>query len=319
MRTASIVIPAYNAERTIARTLTACLAQSLPCEILVVDDGSTDATPDIVAKFPVKYLRQENKGPAAARNLGWRAAGGELILFTDSDCVPEIDWARKLVSLLEESGAGAAGGTYALMNPGSLTASCIHYEIQYRHASLPETVRYLGSFSLAVPRAVLERLGGFDESFRTACGEDTDLSYRISGLGLPLKFARGAITGHYFPVRTAYFLRQQFWRGYWIMKLAAKHPGRLGNDDYSRKRDALQPPLFMLLIILFPFCAGFHYLTAWFLLNLAALFLNLPQTIFALREARNPRLLYMLPLLYLRGYYWAAGCAAGAVKFHLKP
>lgn len=312
----SIVIPAYNAEKTLARTLEACRAQSLPCEVVVADDGSTDSTPAVAGRFGVKYLRQENRGAAAARNLGWRAASGRYVLFTDSDCVPDRDWARALVRLLDE-GAGAAGGTYTLANPESLTASCIHYEIQYRHARLPREVRYLGSFSLGVPREVLESLGGFDESFRIACGEDSDLTYRISGSGRRLLFTREARTGHFFPENARRFLVQQFWRGYWIMKLAAKHPGRLGNDDYSGIRDAVQPPLFALSAVSLPFCAAFGWMPHWLALNLAAFLINLPPALFAARASGRARLLWMLPLLYLRGFCWAAGCAAGTVRFIL--
>jgi glycosyltransferase involved in cell wall biosynthesis len=314
----SIVVPAYNAERTLPKTLAACLAQSVPCEVIVADDGSTDGTPAAAARFPVKYLRQENKGPAAARNLGWRAAAGEIILFTDSDCVPEKDWALKLSSLLGEEGASAAGGTYALMNPESLTASCIHYEIQYRHSTLPETVRYLGSFSLAVPRVVLERLGGFDESFTTACGEDTDLTYRIAALGAPLRFSRDVKTGHYFPSGTRRFLRQQFWRGYWIMKLLAMHPGKLGNDGYSKPSDALQPPLFAAIAVSAPLCFFPAFCKFWLAANLAAFLLNLPAALYAVQASGRPALAYTAVLLYLRGFFWAAGCAAGALKFWRK-
>jgi glycosyltransferase involved in cell wall biosynthesis len=317
-RTTSIIIPAYNAEKTLSKTLDACLAQSLPCEIVVVDDGSTDGTARAAMQFPVKYLRQENKGPAAARNRGWRAATGEIILFTDSDCVPEKDWALKLTSLLEKSGAGAAGGTYSLMNPESLTASCIHYEIQYRHSSLPETVRYLGSFSLAMPKSVLEQLGGFDESFPTACGEDTDLTYRVAALGRQLKFTREVRTGHYFPSGTGRFLRQQFWRGYWIMKLAAMHPGKLGRDGYSKLTDAAQPPLFALIAAAAPLCAFPAGLKAWVAVNLLAFLLNVPEAVYAVRASGRPALACSALLLYLRGFFWAAGCAAGALKFREK-
>lgn len=316
MKTAfSIVVPAYNAEKTLPGTLTACLVQSVPCEVIVVDDGSTDATPGVAAGFPVKYLRQDNKGPAAARNLGWRSAAGETVFFTDSDCVPEKDWVKKLASLLE-GGAGAAGGTYSLMNPASLTASCIHYEIQYRHSSLPENVSYLGSFSLAVPKRVLQRLGGFDESFTIACGEDTDLTYRIAGFGLPLKFSREIKTGHYFPSDTLRFLRQQFRRGYWIMKLLAMHPGRLGRDGYSKPADALQPPLFALLAVSAPFCVFPAFAAAWLAANFIAFLLNLPAAAYAVRASGRLALSYTALLLYLRGFFWAAGCAAGFVKYH---
>ncbi|MDQ7772371.1 MAG: glycosyltransferase [Elusimicrobiales bacterium] len=313
----SVVIPVYNGAGTIGLTLDALLAQTQAgLEIIVVDDGSTDSTPAVAGRFGVKYLRQENRGAAAARNLGWRAASGRYVLFTDSDCVPDRDWARALVRLLDE-GAGAAGGTYTLANPESLTASCIHYEIQYRHARLPREVRYLGSFSLGVPREVLESLGGFDESFRIACGEDSDLTYRIAGSGRRLLFTREARTGHFFPENARRFLVQQFWRGYWIMKLAAKHPGRLGNDDYSGIRDAVQPPLFALSAVSLPFCAAFGWMPHWLALNLAAFLINLPPALFAARASGRARLLWMLPLLYLRGFCWAAGCAAGTVRFIL--
>ncbi|HHT9153402.1 MAG TPA: glycosyltransferase family A protein, partial [Candidatus Hypogeohydataceae bacterium YC40] len=74
----SVVIPAYNAEKTIGKTLEACLNQDYAgkIEIIVVDDGSTDGTAKEVKRYPVKYIYQENAGPASARNRGWREAKG---------------------------------------------------------------------------------------------------------------------------------------------------------------------------------------------------------------------------------------------------
>src|ERR1017187_5413753 len=92
----SVIIPTYNREKLLAKALEAYLAQSSPQlvhELLVVDDGSTDNTESIVrgfssrSPFPIRYLRQPNKGPAAARNLGIREAASSLVLFTDSDIV----------------------------------------------------------------------------------------------------------------------------------------------------------------------------------------------------------------------------------------
>ncbi|HDH51516.1 MAG TPA: glycosyltransferase family 2 protein, partial [Nitrospirae bacterium] len=83
----SVIVPAYNADRTISKCLSSLTNQSISqdaYEVIVVDDGSTDKTPDIIRQFQVRYLFQENSGPATARNKGAEEAKGEIILFTDS-------------------------------------------------------------------------------------------------------------------------------------------------------------------------------------------------------------------------------------------
>lgn len=95
----SVVIPTYNRAATLRQTLTALMAQDYPdYEIIVVDDGSTDDTRAMIAReFPqVRYIYQQNRGPAAARNRGIAHARGEIIAFTDDDCVPPRDWLARL-------------------------------------------------------------------------------------------------------------------------------------------------------------------------------------------------------------------------------
>lgn len=84
----SVIVPVYNGERFLAEALDSVLAQSsAPYEIIVVDDGSTDGTPEVAARYRerVRYLRQDNAGPAAARNAGLMRAGGEVMAFLDAD------------------------------------------------------------------------------------------------------------------------------------------------------------------------------------------------------------------------------------------
>src|ERR1700742_1132248 len=96
----SVVIPTYNRKDLVAKALDGYLLQSSPQfihELMVVDDGSTDGTETVVREFarlspfPIRYLHQPNQGPAAARNLGTREAGSDLVLFSDSDIIPERD------------------------------------------------------------------------------------------------------------------------------------------------------------------------------------------------------------------------------------
>ena len=91
-----MVIPAFNAEGTISAVVQAAREQDLAegLEVIVVDDGSSDQTASQAERAGAKVVCQTNRGPAAARNTGWRAARGEVVLFTDSDCRPHKDWAK---------------------------------------------------------------------------------------------------------------------------------------------------------------------------------------------------------------------------------
>jgi glycosyltransferase involved in cell wall biosynthesis len=83
----SIVIPVFDGERFVGDAIRAALAQDHPAvEVIVVDDGSTDGTPDVIAQFPtVRHVRQDNRGPSAARNAGIEVATGAFVTFCDSD------------------------------------------------------------------------------------------------------------------------------------------------------------------------------------------------------------------------------------------
>ena len=239
----SIIIPAHNAAATLAECLGACLKQNYsPTEVIVVDDGSTDDTPRIAQQFPVEFVRQEQRGPAAARNRGAHVAKGELLIFTDSDCVPEPDWVQRLVDCFDE-GVAAVGGTYGIANNGSLLARMVHEEIVMRHARYGKDVDFLGSFNVAVRREAFERAGGFDESFRAASGEDNDLSYRLRNTGGRLLFTSQAIVRHYHPTRLWPYLKTQARHGFWRMMLYRKHPLRATGDRYAGLVDLAAPPL----------------------------------------------------------------------------
>ena len=95
----SVIIPAYNEENTIESCLNSLLNQTIgkeSYEVIVVDDGSTDSTSEIIKRYPVKLFRQGNSGPATARNLGAKNSSGEIILFTDADCVAEPNWIEEM-------------------------------------------------------------------------------------------------------------------------------------------------------------------------------------------------------------------------------
>ena len=312
----SVVIPAYNSAKTIGVALTAAVAIDWPDkEIIVVDDGSADDTADVAGRFPgVTVIRQANGGPAKARNTGWRAASGEVVFFTDSDCAPHPDVLSALAPHFAAPAVAGAGGTYDIANSGSILARLIHAEILARHARMAGDVDFLGSFNCAFRRAALEKTGGFDETYRAASGEDNDLSYRMLKLGLRLVFDRRAVTAHFHETSLAKYLRTQYRHGVWRMKLYRNHRGMMKGDVYAGLADLAQPPLALLLmggapLLLFP---GWRPLYGPLLALYILLQFPLPLS---LVRAAGWEALLLAPVTFLRGFARGLGLAVGAARF----
>lgn len=255
--TISIIIPAYHCEKTIAETLRCVLASSADwraqggtlssggereAEVIVVDDGSTDETKVAVQAFPsVKYIFQDNAGPAAARNRGAAEAQGGILFFTDSDCLPRRDWVRKIMARFEDPAVAVVAGSYGIANPHSILARCIHQEILFRHHRLmPEYPSYFGSFNFAVRRSVFASVGGFNTQYRQASGEDNDLSYKIAAAGHRIYFAKDALVDHHHTERPGTYLREQYRHGFWRVRMYLDHPGMSRGDGYTFWKDIVE-------------------------------------------------------------------------------
>lgn len=312
----SIVVPAYNAASTIAACVEACLAQDYPdVEVIVVDDGSTDDTGHIVRGYPVRCLWQENAGPASARNRGWQASRGTLVCFADSDCVPAEDWVSKLVKQYVLSEIAGVGGTYDIANSGSLLAACVHEGIVQRHLRMPRVVNYLGAFNVSYRRSVLEEVGGFDEGYRIASGEDNDLAYCVIKRGYKLVFTREARVAHYHPDSLLRYLKHQFWHGYWRIRIYRNHPRMARGDAYAGLADFTQPPLAVMTLCLLPFAFldSIAYLVCALLVM--GLLLQVPMPLAIIRRTRQVRYLALAPVTFLRGYARGLGMALGILRF----
>jgi glycosyltransferase involved in cell wall biosynthesis len=249
--TFSVIIPVYNGHATIVQTLHAVQSQSLhPLEIIVVDDGSTDDTARLIALFPgVRYVFQENQGPAAARNKGASMARGSVLVFTDADCRPRGDWIELIAAGFVREEIAAVAGSYGIMNPERLLARCVHREILYRHQYLmPEYPSVFGSYNVAIRAEVFFCLGGFQECYRHASGEDNDLSYRLRQDGGLIFFARNALVDHQHPWVLTRYWREQFRHGFWRVRMYRDHPLMARGDGYTFWKDIVEVPLSLLIV-----------------------------------------------------------------------
>lgn len=230
----SIVIPAHNAESTLASLLAALSAQvdaRDDAETILVDSGSIDRTREIASGAGVRIVAASRSGASAARNAGVRAARGALIAFLDSDCIPQPGWLEAIVEPFQSVPAiGVAGGRVLAAPPAGLlqlyaqqAGYYISQEISLAHPFLP----YVLTANCCYRHEVIERLGGFDETLRS--GEDTALAWRMQlELGLEVTYVPAAVVEHVHRSTLTGIWRQWVRYGYGGVQLEERFPGRSG-------------------------------------------------------------------------------------------
>jgi GT2 family glycosyltransferase len=193
----SVVVPTHNRADRLAGLVRALREQTVvePFEVIVVDDASTDDTYDELGRLAAEHgflrpLRLDvNRGPATARNFGWRSAQGVYVAFTDDDCLPEPGWLSGLLN----------GLRVADVVQGRTVPNPDHYEKRgpFSHTlKMTYEMGYYETCNMAYRRDVLERVGGFDEGFRFPWGEDMDLAWRAKYDGASSTFVHDAVVRH---------------------------------------------------------------------------------------------------------------------------
>ena len=232
----TVVVPVRNGAATIGACIEALLAQDYPrdfVEIIVVDNGSADETRDVVARYPVTLLVElEVRTSYAARNRGIAQASGEVIAFTDADCVALSDWLTHLVAPLADATVGAAVGTVGDAAPDTL---CEEFTARVQPFARPQRcgLQTLLTGNVAMRRSTLEALDRFDERLPT--GGDVDLGWRMQrNLGLRLADVPEATVLH----KHRSTFRQVFaqFRRYGLSEilLATLHGGNNGSKPVRR-------------------------------------------------------------------------------------
>lgn len=235
----SVVIPTYQRPDTLFLVLDALGSQreAPSFEVVVVDDGSRDATAQRLAAYRPDYafrwIRQDNSGPAGARNRGIRAAGGGLVLFLGDDTVPEPE----LLSVHARAHAEPRAYPVAVLGyttwpRGRRVSPFLHhineYGLQFGYELIenPEAVpfNFFYTSNISVPRELLLSAGLFDTSFPHAAWEDIEIAYRLMRMGMRIVYRPGAVARHHHDITFASFRRRQERAGEAAAVFYAKHP-----------------------------------------------------------------------------------------------
>lgn len=242
--TFSIIIPTCNRPRLLARCLDSLSRLDYPYnrfETIIVDDGSRTSNENVLTPFrnkmSLKFIRQENSGPASARNTGASRATGEFLAFTDDDCMPARNWLSELEHGLLSAPDCMVGGRVVNGLQANIYAQASHLilDIVYAHYNAEGTdPHFFASNNMAVPASAFRSAGGFDASYPHAGGEDREFCDRWLVLGYGMTYVSKAIVNHYHDLTLPTYWKQHVAYGKGAFRFNRSHASRDAGNSTVR-------------------------------------------------------------------------------------
>ncbi len=223
----SVVVASYNGAKTLKACLDSLVRLNYPnYEVILVDDGSTDSTPELASLYKtIRYYRQTNHGLSVARNTGIQASTGEIVAFTDSDCRADEDWLHYIVGdLLTSRFTGMGGHNFLPPEDSPVAAAVLVSPGGPAHVMLNDRVaEHIPGCNMVFYKWALEEIGGFDPLFMKA-GDDVDVCWRLQQRGYRIGFNPAGFVWHYRRSTVKAYLKQQAGYGEAEAMLVRKHP-----------------------------------------------------------------------------------------------
>jgi glycosyltransferase involved in cell wall biosynthesis len=313
----SVIIPTFNSAKELTKCLESLKTQTISnenYEVMVVDDGSNDGTKDAAAKYPVRYIYQQNHGPAAARNNGANQAYGEIILFTDADCEPQPNWLEEMIKPLDDPQVVGVKGAYKTRQKKLVARLVqIEYEHKYERMKKFKYIDFIDTYSAGYRKDIFLKYNGFDERYPNASVEDQEFSFRLSHDGHKMVFNPNAVVFHKHSASLMGYLRKKYKIAFWKAFLLKRHPGKIKTDTHTPQSLKIQMllALCILLGIAGPVYQPMYYVSA--LSILAFLLSCIPFVLFALK--REPAVAFVSPvILFLRSLALSLGLGVGLIQ-----
>jgi glycosyltransferase involved in cell wall biosynthesis len=285
----SVIVPALNEEKMIGRCLDSLANLGFArerFEVLVVDNGSRDKTLAIAESYKdrlnLRVLEKAGVRISALRNMGARAAQGEIVAFLDADCLAPVDWLDRIFELAPVDGAGVLGAHYLLPEDSSWVGRTWH---RYQEAPKAGEVSHVPAGDLIMRREDFLRLGGFDESIQT--NEDYELCERARTAGMQVRAFPEIGVVHLGTAQSLrVFFRKQAWHGTHVIKVFLRDVLR----SHNRKAVLFAGYTFLCLVAVVAGAAltpAWH--RAWMLSATGVAALCLPPAALSLRQVASSR------------------------------
>ena len=231
----SVVVCAHNAADTLEPCLRSLVALDYPdAEVIVCDDGSTDATAAIARRFDVRLLELPHRGLGVARNEGIAAAGSDIVAFIDADARAHPEWLYHLVLSLEDGAAGTGGPNLPEPRAELVERAVAASPGSPVHVLLgDDRAEHVPGCNMAFRKQALEQVGGFDPVYTTA-GDDVDVCWKLLDRGERIAFAAAAQVRHRRRDTVRGYLRQQRSYGAAERVLAERHRHRFNRLGQAR-------------------------------------------------------------------------------------
>lgn len=310
----TVVVTAYNAERTLRKCLGSIMNLEYPrdkLEIIVVDDGSTDNSPNIVKEYPVNYIQKNHGGYPSAMNTGIKNAHGNVNVIIDSDIIVAKDWLIKVLEEFTDSEVGIVGGYIATVKTKSFWSRLAGYELEDRyHKIKSKYVNYLSTTCTAYRKEIFNDVGFFDEKLRR--DSDEDFTHRAFKARWKIVLRKDAVCFHEWKSSFWSYFKQQLNEARYALTIFRKSP------DLLRGKQVHPPSLYIPLILTFSlflsplyFLLNYAWLTLVFLIGLFVF--HIPSAIRIIRKQRDWVMVSFPIVINFRYIAWILGLAIGVI------
>ena len=311
----TVVVTVYNSEQTLRGCLESIMKLEYPrdkLKIIVVDDGSTDNSLNIVKEYHVGLVQKSHGGYPSAMNTGIKNAHGNIIMIIDSDIIVAKDWLSKVLEEFTDSKVGIVGGYIRTVETKSFWSRLAGYELEDRYHKLKSKyVDYLSTTCTAYKREVFDDVGFFDEKLKR--DSDEDFAHRAFKAGWKIVLRKDAVCFHEWKSSLGAYFKQQLNEAKYAVTIFRKAPDLLLGKKVHQ-RSLYIPLIFTFLLFFSPvyFVLGYSWLS--FLLLVALILYHLPSGIRIVKKHRDWSM-FLLPIaINVRYVAWLMGLAAGMVK-----